>query len=278
MSKFSDRVIDSSVLFGRMWGNVVENVDPEKRGRIGVYIPRVMALIDNFGDPDTDTKVKAPKADDLGGSKVEFKTPNFMWARPLTEWRRNDTGSFGRFCIPPVDTKILVEFIDGDPKELYWYPLSPIAEDDEQSEPLPVPGESIPDGNPYTERLWKSLGGSSFGFTQIGDENKHDKFWVEMKKGGRITITETDDGTTIEVDSPGMTNIVATKDIHVKGRNIALEGDTVTLLTSDSAPWIPNTMPICPFTGAPHGITKGSPAGPDIVKLSGVKPSNFGSW
>jgi hypothetical protein len=48
------------------------------------------------------------------------------------------------------------------------------------------------------------------------------------------------------------------------GNQVVMDAAGVKLKTGDASPWLPNIIPTCPFTGAPHG---GPAAG--IVKLTG---------
>ena len=79
---------------------------------------------------------------------------------------------------------------------------------------------------------------------------------VKMKKDS-ITILDGSKNS-VTMDSKGIT----IKDAN--GLEVQLTSSGIVLKSGDAAAWCPNTLAVCPFTGAPHG---GSGAG--IVKLKG---------
>lgn len=73
--------------FGKYRGTVVNNVDPQQRGRVQVLVPSV-----------------------LGESTLSWAMPCVPYAGP----------GVGFFFIPPVDARIWVEFEGGDPDYPIW--------------------------------------------------------------------------------------------------------------------------------------------------------------
>lgn len=80
------------------------------------------------------------------------------------------------------------------------------------------------------------------------------------------TVTTADSGVDIE-DSNGNTMVMDNNGITIEDKNgnqVVLSSLGVKLKTGDATSWMPNTVPACLFTGAPHG---GPGAG--ITKLKG---------
>lgn len=107
----------------KMRALVVERVDPNMEGRIGVVIPRLM--------PDADPNLAMAKSTDIpidkdvvqntelhGAINNKVSTKNFMWARP----ERNCTGNFR---VPYVGRTVTVYMEDGDPQKLYYTSSGP---------------------------------------------------------------------------------------------------------------------------------------------------------
>jgi phage baseplate assembly protein gpV len=89
---------------------------------------------------------------------------------------------------------------------------------------------------------------------------------IECDRDGGIKIT-TDKNITLEAEGQGSVTIQgdaainvngnltaeAAGNVEVKGTNVTVEAAAMlTLKSGDAAPWMPNTIPACPF-GIPHG-------------------------
>lgn len=76
--------------FGKYRGTVVQNIDPERKGRVQVMVPDVLGLI-----PST-------------------------WAEPCVPLAGPTGPPMGVFMVPPIGTGVWVEFEQGSPNRPIW--------------------------------------------------------------------------------------------------------------------------------------------------------------
>ncbi len=76
--------------FGKFRGTVIQNVDPERKGRVQVVVPDVLGLI-----PST-------------------------WAEPCVPLAGPTGPPMGVFMVPPIGTGVWVEFEQGNPNRPIW--------------------------------------------------------------------------------------------------------------------------------------------------------------
>lgn len=276
-------------LNGKMKAIVLTNEDPKNLGRIGVYIPRVMGLIPNASEAETsndlikkEVESKYAKDMDITGKK-SLENVNYILARPFMYGYNKDGVSGGEWKIPPVGARVIVEFIDANPQELYYYPFAPY---DEEVGFEFDPYETDGTGTVSIEVLYKSLKRNIVLFDSTDD---NDIFVIKMKSGmtfqldaknntmefytnesethvtvngGDVTI-ENEGNTTI--NTKGNVSVTAEGDlkaevtgnteVHTANGNIDVSTDTgnITFKTMDAVKWQPNCLGQCVFAGIPHG-------------------------
>jgi hypothetical protein len=195
-------------------------------------------------------------------------------ARVLTkEWVvDSESPVTGRRDLPPVGARVLVMFPEGQGRPEFAYVLGsllfanadtphlPFVEKDKENEEY----ERSPAG--WTETINRETGRIDI---------QHDggiMVTVDPETGLTVTdqhgntVTTADTGVNIG-DANGNTVGMASGGITIEdanGNQVVMDAAGVKLKTGDASPWLPNIIPTCPFTGAPHG---GPAAG--IVKLTG---------
>ena len=116
---------------GRFRGRVVNNVDPKKEGRVGVFIPALITEVPNNLDAPRPSSNGLPpnlfaNQDELGLAP-QVKRDNYIWARPT---HLVETGGGGVFRVPSVGTMVSVYFENGDVNKPYWECASPTVNGD----------------------------------------------------------------------------------------------------------------------------------------------------
>ena len=210
-------------------GKIINNDDPEKLGRCQIRVYGV------FNDEIPD--------DDL------------PWATPDFSFNGSDIGSF---IVPKEDTLVNVYF---DNDDIY----------------LPK----------YTSKVLqkKSLADSSAGYnidypdtmvffeTDMGDYFKINRRTntATFRHASGLMVTITADGncsinahnaenSSINLTASNSINLVSSKDVVISSSEKIL----ITTAEGDTAKWMPNTIPVCPYTAQPHGGPLGG-----IKSLSG---------
>jgi len=226
-------------LNGIMEGTVLDRDDPDKQGRVGVFIPRVMGLIPNSASKSVDMMSITPTTDrdDINSvsGTATIKGVNYLWAK-----RANRTGeNFGEWVIPPVGASVFVFFLDDDPTQLYYLPFGP-----GDRNKLPSKAKS-PDDVVIQETINKS----KIGFTGGKDE----EFYVELPDGSGIKITPKNKEIVLMTKDSKAKISMKNNAIKIIADNVTLQGNDVTFKTPDGVLWKPNIVPNCPLGGFPHG-------------------------
>ncbi len=205
--------------YGKFRGFVVDNKDPEKRGRLKLKVPSAL------GDQETD------------------------WALPCLPF--GGASSYGLFLVPELDAQIWVEFEEGDLHRpiwtgTFWQADSGIPEDAAKGEPttrlLQTPSGHILqfDDEADQERFRLhhpadaevvidkngSISLTDASGARLELDADGEQFVVEDAHGN--TITTNRQGTTIE-DTNGNTVEMNSSGITVEGTNILVKGDKVDL-------------------------------------------------
>ena len=271
-------------LNGKMKAIVLTNDDPKKLGRVGVYIPRVMALIPNSNEKEEGKDSVSGSVPDKFASDMDVKGSNtlqyvnYIWAKPFMYGYYKDGVSGGEWKIPPVGAKVIVEFIDSDPQQLYYMPFAPY---DEEGGFEFDPYETDGTGTVSIEVLYKSLNRNIILFDSTEDK---DIFVIKMKSGmtfqmdaknNTIELYTNDKETNVKIDNANVAVTTKSGDVTVNTEGgsvttntssgaISAISDTgdITLKTStgkihlgtcDSLLWAPNIMTNCPLLTVPHG-------------------------
>ena len=296
-------VIDTPVDFsGILQGIVIKRDDPKKEGRVGVYIPKLMFNLEeinldeelSINESSTLNENNSASTNKISGI-VSLETVNYYWARPLVKFVRDSKkgNRSGEIDVPQLGEKIPLIFIDEDPQKCYYMNSSITLDGDNlpiknlegsessKSDEIKRPNIKVffeaPNGNiigmDYNEEV------NSFvikfegkhKFIMIDNPDKSE-IRIEDKNGNKIVIDSLTDNITINAKKNVILNNQGNIDINSKGNSsIISEGNvtveaagTLSLKTADSATWLPNMIPNCLFTGAPHG----GPAG-GISNLKG---------
>jgi len=284
-------------LNGKMKAIVLTNEDPKNLGRVGVYIPRVMALVADSSEMkkskdsiNREVESKYTKDMNITGKK-QLDYVNFIWARPFMYGYNKDGISGGEWKIPPVGAKVIVEFIDADPQELYYFPFAPY---DEAAGFEFDPYQTEGTGTVSIEVLYKSLKRNIVLFDSTDDK---DIFVIKMKSGmtfqmdaknnimefytnesethvtvnsgdvvienkGNTTIN-TKGNVSVTAEGDLKAEVTGNSEIHSESGNIDVGTDTgnITFKTMDAVKWQPNCLGQCLFANVPHG------GAPTIVHL-----------
>jgi hypothetical protein len=152
--------------FGKFRGTVAENMDPEQRGRIQVYVPDVL-----FGIQST-------------------------WAESCVPLSGMPGFPMGVYVVPPVDAAVWVEFEHGDPNRPIWVGCRfPSSSDVPSAATDGVPG----DANIIIQSLAKH-------FIMISDVPGEGGITLQSSSGAKIVVTDIgitlssgDEGTSIEL-------------------------------------------------------------------------------
>ncbi|MCL2875444.1 MAG: phage baseplate assembly protein V [Betaproteobacteria bacterium] len=174
--------------YGKYRARVVDNNDPEKRGRLRLHIPAV------FGDGK---KNKDEKKDDQNKTKIDSKIESDSsidnlitgWALPCFPFGGGK--SYGWFAVPEKDALVWAEFEEGDINRPVWTGVFWLREAD-------VPSDAAK--APPTTRLFQTPSGHIMQF-----DDKEKKIIIEDANGNKI-----------EMDSSGVT---------IKAKQVALGGD-----------------------------------------------------
>ena len=230
-------------LDGVMEGIVLNREDPTGKGRVGVFISRVMGLIANSSKEEKSKLITkdTSKNDDnnsISGTAT-ISGINYLWAK-----RASRTGDeFGEWIIPPVGTSVFVFFLDGDPTQLYYLPFGP--------------GDKSKMASSFNDNiLHRTTNGSKIGFNF--DDDKKDKFYVELSDGSGIVVDVNEKTVTVMTAKKAAKIELKDGEIKVVGDKVTVAGNEVYIKTPVGAQlWQPNIVPNCPLGGFPHGGTAG---------------------
>jgi uncharacterized protein involved in type VI secretion and phage assembly len=136
--------------FGKYRGSVVDNVDPEQRGRIQVEVP------------------------DLQG------TLPLTWAEACLPFAGPAGAQMGFFAVPPPGTAVWVEFEAGDPDYPIWTGCLFDASVD-----VPAPAQE-PGGLPHSRVVVQTQGQNSFSISDVPGEG----LTLRAASGASIVVNE----------------------------------------------------------------------------------------
>jgi hypothetical protein len=218
---------------GRFYGKyrafVVDNADPENRGRLRLRVPSALG------------------ADVVSG-----------WALPCAPY--GGAADQGFFFIPEKDACVWAEFEMGNLDYPVWVGTFWGKPGGQSEAPKPADSQSPP-----TRKIIRTLKGSS---VEIEDKDKEEVFIIQYNDGSKKnTVTMDKDGMRIEdangnkitLDQSG--TVIEDKNhnkVEMSASAINILPNTVCKLGGDTAINLVNNLPACLFTGAPHAPdTKG---------------------
>ncbi|MGB7451525.1 MAG: phage baseplate assembly protein V [Lysobacterales bacterium] len=243
--------------WGKYRGNVTDCDDPEMRGRIKVTVPSVL------GDSES------------------------QWAEAVFPY--GGGSDFGFVAVPPVDSLVIVEFLEGDPSAPVWTGTFWRSANE-------VPGEHTG----QQVKLMKTESGHRLVFDDTdGSEtvtlhsatdavitmNHEGSIDLTDQSGAHVTIDaaageiviEDANGNSITLSSSGIScedasgNQIVTSagGVEVKGTTINIEGQSVTVGGPGGEPLVKGQTFMAMFNSHTHPCTApGAPSGPPIVPLT----------
>lgn len=240
--------------YGKYRGIVTDNVDSESRGRLKVKVPAIW------------------------GEDVEH------WALPCMPF--GGLTNQGMFMLPEISAQVWVEFEAGDPEfpiwtGTFWQTQSDVPEDIKQdngptTRAIVTPaGHKIiledKDGEEFIKLHHKEESNLEFASTgniiltdsssnTVTLDAENNQLIVEDANGNTLSLTSS--GTTVE-DSNGNKIEMAASGINVKGAQIVVEGETVTLGGSFGEPIIKGQSFLTLFATHVHGSAMG-PTSPPV--------------
>lgn len=245
--------------YGKYRGFVVDNQDPQTRGRVKVRVPSLL------GDQDSG------------------------WALPCSPF--GGLADQGLFMIPDVDSQIWVEFEEGNLDKpiwvgVFWQQTSDTPSEAAIAEPttrlIKTPGGHVlqfddksgeeqfrlahPAGselivNPQGTVTYTDAGGSS-----ITLDSESNSIVIEDSNGNTVTLNSS--GTLVE-DASGNTIEMAAAGITVKATKIVLKGEQVELGGEGGEPLIKAQTFLSMYNSHTHVCTApGSPSAPPLPPLT----------
>ncbi len=213
---------------GRFYGKyrafVVDNADPENRGRLRLRIPSV-----------------------LGNDVVSG------WALPCLPY--GGAADQGFFFIPEADACVWVEFEMGDLAYPVWVGTFWGKPGGQSEAPKPADAQSPP-----TRKIIRTLKGSSI---EIEDKDGDEVFIIQYSDGSKKnTVTMDKDGMRIEDANANKITLDANgaKLEDVNGNKIEMNASAINIFPNvacnlgSAAVNMVNNLPACLFTGAPHAM------------------------
>jgi uncharacterized protein involved in type VI secretion and phage assembly len=245
--------------YGKYRGFVIDNMDPEKRGRVKAKVPTVM------GDQETG------------------------WALPCLPF--GGLANQGLFMIPEIDAQVWVEFEEGNLDHpswvgVFWQQASDTPEEAALDEPttriIRTPSGHVLqfDDEPGEEQIRLAHpSGAEIIIDPDGGITTHDasdntltldaksnKITLEDSNGNQMVMDSS--GTTIE-DGSGNKVEMAASGITVEGTQVVIKGTTVDIGGKGGEPLIKGQTFLAMFNAHTHVVTfPGAPSGPPIPPLT----------
>ena len=243
--------------WGKYRGSVTDTDDPDNRGRIKVLVPSV------FGDNES------------------------QWAEPAFPYGGGK--GFGWVAVPPVDSAVLVEFIEGDASApvwtaAFWRVADEVAEDHTGQETKVFRTESghrlVFDDTDGSETI--TLHSSADAVIELDSQGSialtgSDGAHVTVDASSGEIVIEDANGNSITLSSSGIAwadaagNTIETTagGIQVKGSTINIEGQSVSVGGPGGEPLIKGQSFMAIFNSHTHNCTApGAPSGPPLVPLT----------
>lgn len=238
---------DGFDLSGFFEGTVVENVDPDNEGKIGIVIPRLVPFKGSSTEKDDSVESLIPNTNkesvsNLGTPGSMVKSSNWIWAERAANRYHTDKGASGNFIIPPIGAKVFVIFVNQDIRRPYYLPFGPAVDGSSKL----VSSQQLTE---QTDVIHETLEGDVIEF-----DNEKKVLYVKMKDSCGVILDREKNTVTVHSKDNAAQIILEEKNINVKASLITIEAtQKLTLKTMKSAIWQPNIIQVCPFSGLPHG-------------------------
>lgn len=214
-------IVEEKIYGEYVIGKVVNNKDPKRLRRLQIRITGIHDSIPDNALP---------------------------WAIPLEQFSAGYS-----VVIPDIGSFVKVHTSNGDENDLRYSSRIPLASDS-QSRQSEAFGEEYPD--------WILLFETEMGdYCQLN--RKTGEFEFVHAKG--LTMNVDTEGNLTILSAAGEINIECSENVTVRSESnilvaaegvdsvVTVKGNNLDFQSSDGSRWIPNTIPVCPFTGAPHG-------------------------
>lgn len=235
-STFPNSPIDEINFGGFLRGVVVEDVDPEMNGKLGISIPRLM---EGYNAKNTsDTKIYPfmsggnsggnlydPEFSDVKESTTAVEVADYIWAMPAFPVAPSaDAKGISSFALPVKGQVVFCFMEDEDPQKLYWLPITPTLE----NEPitfqnmlitLSKKNDKVPEKFRNIIKIMQAPNGNVLGFDYNEDTNS---FEITFSSGSSISIQENDQ--TKEIRLSNEENVIIMDKLHKK-LSISTNGD-----------------------------------------------------
>lgn len=243
--------------WGKYRGFVVDNADPERRGRCRLRVPSVL------GDETT------------------------VWALPCVAY--GGGRGFGVVAVPPADALVVVEFLEGDLSSpmwtgTFWRTPSEVPEQYQGPDTKVLRTGSghvviASDRSDEESIVVRSAKGAEMALDESGSAKVTDKSGSRVHldaDSGRLVIEDANgnsvvlDGSGIVVSDRSGNEITSTSGgITVKGSVVKVEGQSVMLGGAGGEPLLKATTFMSMFNAHTHNCTApGSPSGPPLPPLT----------
>ncbi|MGH9928212.1 MAG: phage baseplate assembly protein V [Pyrinomonadaceae bacterium] len=213
--------------FGKYRALVVDNADPENRGRLKLSVPSV-----------------------LGGDVVS------AWALPCAPY--GGAADQGFFFIPEVEAAVWVEFEAGNLDYPVWVGTF-WAKPGGASE-VPKPGDSQ---SPPTRKIIRTLKGNSI---EMEDKDSEEVFIITYNDGSKTNVVTMDKNGIAIVDANENKVTLDSSGVVIEDKSqnkIEMTATAINILPAaqikigSAAAILNNNLPACLFSGAPHSDGKG---------------------
>ncbi|MET0179341.1 MAG: phage baseplate assembly protein V [Novosphingobium sp.] len=243
--------------WGKYRGIVVDTKDPDNRGRITVNVPSV-----------------------LGEETSQWAEPAFPYG---------GGAGFGWVLVPPVDSAVFVEFIEGDPSApvwtgTFWRKRDEVPQEHTGQETKVLRTESghrlVFDDTAGSEVITLhskadavieldhqgSIALTDGGGARVALDASSGEIVIEDANGNALTLSSSGIAWT---DASGNTIETTAGGIEVKGTTITVAGQSVALGGAGGEPLIKGQTFMALFNSHTHPCTApGSPSGPPLVPLT----------
>ena len=276
-----EKLVQPLDLSGFFEGIVVKTDDPNKQGRVGVSIKRLMPFTGTYKKENSNqetvvSNMNKDSNNNIAGTKPMIESVNYLWCNRASNRfeydneTTNEKAETGSFIIPPIGAHVFVIFLNNDIRTPYYLPFGPAVEGNEKL----INGSG--DGDTNTDLIHQTINQDIVGFN-----NEKQEFYVQMSDKSGLLVNVKDkhilintENQSAKVDLTDDKILIVADKANVQASDVTVEASssitfdskgTITIKTMDSATWSPNIIQMCPIGNFMHG---GIPAGINNLKGS----------
>jgi hypothetical protein len=204
MNPLGEKLVDDIKLDGFLRGIVIEDVDPEKKGKLGVKLTRLMdeynkkasgvgSTYRSYYAMDQNVSSNPEIFDKLSDIKtpVAAEVADYIWAMP-SFIIGSSQDAISQFYLPKKNQVVYCIAEDNDPQKLYWLPFSPTLEDEEilfKNMRITQNKKNLEDPEKFRNvvKLFETPNGNIIGFDYNEDTNS---FEITFDSGSTISIED----------------------------------------------------------------------------------------